>query len=88
MPTPALPWILLRKGKPRVPFATRELGIRFFDHLRRNGSHQPDAALVGPNGEAWYCRGNRWSEWFRDDARRKRELPADDTADDPAETSA
>lgn len=73
---PDLPWVLIRKGSPPWPFATREKAKAQFNSLRFNAPKAiADAALFGPGGEAWYCRGNRWGEWFRDDARRKREAP-------------
>jgi hypothetical protein len=74
-----LPWGLVRREKPLVRFTTRERGQKFFDGLRHNG-RQPDAALFGPRGEAWYCRGDRWASWCRDDGRRQREKSAEEEA--------
>ena len=73
-----LPWVLLRKGKPVIRFAERELGQRFFDRQRYNAGAQPDAALVGPEAEAWYCAGTRWGQWVRDDERRRRAVAEED----------
>ena len=71
MDTPA-PWVLLRRGKPRLRFAERMEAMRFYDQLRRNAT-QPSAALFGPSGEAWYCAPERHAQWQRDDGRRRRE---------------
>lgn len=46
------------------------------DSPRFHGKPQPDATIFGPGGEAWYCGGKSWSQWVRDDDRRKREAAA------------
>ncbi len=75
----ALPWVLLRKGKPAWRFPSRERGQGQYDSLRFNaGRPIADAALFGPGGEAWYCRGNRYAEWHRDDERRRRQPEPED----------
>lgn len=70
---PREPWVLLRRDKPVVRFGDLGAAKRFHDQLRWNGKRQPDAAVFGPGGEAWYCGGSREAHWTRDDARRKRE---------------
>jgi hypothetical protein len=77
---PELPWVLLRKGRPAVRFAALPLAQRFYDQLRHNAGVQEDAAIFGPNREAWYCARVRTAYWIRDDDRRKRE-----SAVEPAE---
>ncbi len=71
--TPAQPWVLIRKDKPVLRFAALSEGKEFYNHLRFNGPRQPDAAIFGPGGEAWYCWGSKEGHWTRDDGRRKRE---------------
>lgn len=75
-----LPWVLLRHGAPVVRFDSRERAQRFWDGLRRNRLQESDAALFGPDGEAWYCPRWRTAEWVRDDDRRKREKRGEDAA--------
>jgi len=67
------PWVLLRKDKPLLRFEALSDAKKLFDQLRFNGPRQPDAAIFGPGGEAWYCRGSKEGYWVRDDKRRKRE---------------
>jgi hypothetical protein len=66
-------WVLLRRDKPVTRFGDLGAAKKFYDNLRFNGPRQPDAAVFGPGGEAWYCRGTREGFWMRDDAARKRE---------------
>lgn len=70
---PSQPWVLIRRDKPVVRFGSLGNARQFYDHLRFNGPRQPDAAIFGPGGEAWYCRGSKEGFWARDDNRRKRE---------------
>jgi hypothetical protein len=77
----AQPWVLIRKGHPLTRFGSCEGGKRFFDTLRFNRGGGADAALFGPGGAAWYCRGVRWGSWERDDDRRKRQ-PETEPVDD------
>jgi hypothetical protein len=69
------PWVLVRRGrdKPVLRFSALGKAKAFFDQLRFNGPRQPDAAIFGPGGEAWYCRGSKEGYWVRDEERRKRE---------------
>lgn len=69
-----LPWVLVRKGEPVLRFPSRDMAMRHWKQLRFAGMRnmaQADAALFGPNGEAWYCGRSRHAEWRRDDDRRK-----------------
>lgn len=66
------PWVLVRKGRPPMRFDSRERAQRAYNSLRFNAGADSDAALYGPNGESWYCGRFRWSEWVRDDERRRR----------------
>lgn len=68
-----LPWVLVRKHSPPVKFDSRERAMRFFDQLRFNSGAKAEAALFGPQGEAWYCPPFRSAQWVRDDDRRKRD---------------
>lgn len=76
---PDLPWVLLRRGKPLTRHLTRELGQKFYNSLIYGwaGWKEPEAALFGPGGEAWY-RNGRHGGWERDDARRGRERRPED----------
>jgi hypothetical protein len=74
---PELPWVLIRKRRPPVFFAALPLAQRFYDKLRHNAGAQEDAAIFGPNREAWYCARFRHAQWIRDDDRRKREADAE-----------
>jgi hypothetical protein len=70
-------WVLLRKGKPQTRHASGAAGKKFYNSLRWQGrERQPDASLLGPGGEAWYCGGAKDSVWHRDDARRARAYAA------------
>jgi hypothetical protein len=68
------PWVLIRRDKPRTYFGSLDGAKKFYDQLRFNGGRQPDAAIFGPGGESWYCRGSKEAYWVRDDERRKREV--------------
>lgn len=70
---PPQPWVLLRKDKPLLRFEALGDAKRFYDQLRYNGPRQPDGAIFGPGGEAWYCWGSKEGSWGRDDGRRKKE---------------
>ena len=69
-----LPWVLLRRRRPAVRFAALHLAQRFYDQLRHNAGVQEDAAIFGPDREAWYCARTRHAQWIRDDDRRKRDV--------------
>lgn len=70
------PWVLLRYNSPQHRFATLDAGKRFYNSMifGWHGWKQPEGALLGPGGEAWYRAGRR-GEWHRDDDRRHRERP-------------
>ena len=76
-----LPWVLLRRGSPPIRFISLDLARRFYDQQRFNRPVDADAAVFGPNGEAWYCRRWRSAQWERDDDRRKREAPSEDAGE-------
>jgi hypothetical protein len=73
---PGDPWVLVRRKKPVLRFPTLIAAQKFYDQLRFNAFLYEDAAVFGPNGEAWYCQRYRDATWVRDDARRKREAAA------------
>lgn len=70
----SLPYVLLRKGKPRMDYAAGDAARGFYDRLRHNNAAGAQGAvLYGPAGEAWYVGPGRFAQWRRDDERRKRE---------------
>lgn len=72
------PWVLIRSGKPVVRFPSLQGAQQFFNQLRFNSpSRITGAAVFGPGGEAWYCQGERFASWGRDDGRRKREAASE-----------
>lgn len=72
------PWVLVRAGRPVVRFPSLDGAKQFFNQLRFNALLRvTDAAVFGPDGEAWYCQGSREGSWTRDDGRRKRAATSD-----------
>jgi len=71
------PYLLLRRDKPQMWFATAAEAQRFYDQLRANNYRQAQgAAVFGPNRSVWYAAPGRHAPWLRDDERRRREAGA------------
>lgn len=79
--TPDRPWVLLRKGKPRMDFASCDEAQAFYLRLKAARNCDVDAALFGPAGEGWYCQRWRSARWTRDDDARRRAAAERDIAE-------
>lgn len=67
------PWVLVRKGKPNLRFASEDEAKRFFDQLCLNRAAKSDGILYGPGKICW--KRPKWppSVWVRDYADRRKE---------------